>query len=214
MNKCFLGIGISFILLTSCDNQHASTNKTLADKKVEKTQQSSLQDLQKYPVHRFKDATTFARFCYQQIYMQNFKSIENHYVSAFTCSPQIFIDTTTVQHLGKILFNKLDSVCIWGSNAASGLSIQLTVKNFIINYVTPFSLTDKNLRIKTYLDTLPIRGTSIQNITHLFPNCEYVVFKVPPTTKEGFDWKSVVYVVEKLGEKYRLKATAYNHWMP
>ena len=99
----------------------------------------------------------------------------------------------------------------WGMYDSSGEPIDLTIKNYVKQFVYDVNYKDKATDININ-ENLTISNT-INNISEFYPKAQYIEFYYDGTAEfEGMDWSSLIFYIEKLNNKYYLVAVVHNQW--
>jgi len=129
-----------------------------------------------------------------------------------------FIPYSTVkveenQHFGKADVRNFAGIrvsYVWGTIDGEGSPISLTPEAYIDRYVYDYDfLQAPVIGINTVVKT----GNSLENVKDAFPDCEFVEFHYPGSTKyDGLDWKSLKLVFSETDSGRRLVAIIHSEW--
>ena len=88
----------------------------------------------------------------------------------------------------------------------------MTTPEYLNKYVLTFDINDKNVKTSTYNGKPTAYGSELHNMQEIYPNATFVEFYHPPSEVGYMDWNALIFVVEKNGNDYLLKAIIHNQW--
>lgn len=104
-----------------------------------------------------------------------------------------------------------DRAYIWGTWDGKGGAIQLPPRDYYSQFIYPVDFVNAE---KTSYNTLLGRGSSIENMTEVYPRAawvEYYFSGINPSYG-GMDWQSLRLLFEKEGEEWYLVGVVHNQW--
>ncbi len=129
-------------------------------------------------------------------------------------SPYASIDSAKVVHFtAENFLEKVKSTDIitWGNYDGSGEPISMTANEYFKEFVYSADYLNADT---TSVNKSIASGTSTNNITSVFKNCNYTESYLKGTNKklENMDWSSLYLVFERYNEKNYLVAITHNQW--
>lgn len=99
---------------------------------------------------------------------------------------------------------------VWGTIDGEGSPISLTPEAYIDRYVYDYDFLQAPI---VGINTVVKTGNSLENVKDAFPDCEFVEFHYPGSTKyDGLDWKSLKLVFSMTDGGRRLVAVIHSEW--
>ena len=100
---------------------------------------------------------------------------------------------------------------IWGDQDGSGDEIVYTITEYFKAYV--YDVDFKNETTDYHFNKDLAFSNTLNNISEVYPEAEFMEFYYDGTTEyEGMDWRSLIFYVEKLNNRYYLVAVVHNQW--
>lgn len=159
-------------------------------------------------------AIEFAKYVANNLNEKAFEEWNEYTAKKVYFSPYAYVDTTKIVSLTKPEFNKLfeyEEKIVWGRFDGTGEEIKFSVQEYFDRFVTDFNLTaERNQLLK---DTIPSRGNELNNVKEIFPNTTIIEIHKPASEESmGMDWRSLILVIEKVEDAWKLKALVHNEW--
>ena len=118
---------------------------------------------------------------------------------------QKFITTTFKKQL------EANLVLNWGDQDGSGEPIELTISDYISQWVYDFDFKTKSTEV--HINKGLAFSNTQNNLTDIFPEAHCIEFYQEGSTEyEGLDWRSLIFYVEKFEGNYVLVAVVHNQW--
>ena len=135
--------------------------------------------------------------------------------STLLFAPYLYIDTSRAQELTLEELEQFDEeqkVLDWGWYDGSGDPIELSVSDYVDRFVYDVDYLNETDTIT--LNHLHFKGNSLNNISEVFPESNYIhYYRAPKDPELGeMDWRSIVFVFEEIDNKNYLKAVVHNEW--
>ncbi len=154
------------------------------------------------PLLQAKDYATLATFVHPQ--------------AGLRFSPQLFIHTDTDLIFPRdqvVNFTMDNNVYTWGTHAARGDLLQLSIMDYWNGYVIPV-LPDQDWLMLAEGQTSP--SIAIDNFSEVYPQAAYIDFLKPGTEENGnLDWQLLRLVFEQATDgAYYLVGIIHDNWVP
>jgi hypothetical protein len=160
--------------------------------------------------------TQLARTVLKSCKEKDFKLLSSfiHPVAGLRFSPYAYVDTTTHQRLSAPALRNLASSkqkIKWGFYDGSGDTILLNLAGYFNRFVY-----DKDFMAapKRSLNKILGGGNSLNNLTKIYPGCDFMEFYFPGTDPKygGMDWKTLRLVFKKEKDKTWLVGIIHDEW--
>jgi len=154
------------------------------------------------PLLQARDYATLATFVHPQ--------------AGLRLSPQLFIhtDTDLIFTREQVANFATDSnIYTWGTHAAKGDLLQMSVVEYWVEYVMPM-MPDQQCQMLTEGQKSP--SIAIDNFSEVYPQAEYVDFLKPGTEEFGnLDWQLLRMVFEQASDgAFYLVGIIHDNWVP
>lgn len=105
-----------------------------------------------------------------------------------------------------------NAVLYWGIQDGTGDEINMTVENYFKRYVNRGDYLSKEAEIIE--NGIKIEGNSINVISDIFPNAEYISYYLPHDENDAAEmsWKTIVLVFERVNNELKLNAVVNHEW--
>ena len=128
-------------------------------------------------------------------------------------SPYAYVDTTSDVVFSRQQLTKLqltDSF-LWGHFDGTGDPIRMNVKSYFKRFVYDADFLNAE---KIALNHTFGTGNSIDNVTAVYPDCDYIEYYFSGFNKEygGMDWRSLKLVFRKEQERFYLVGIVHGEW--
>lgn len=135
--------------------------------------------------------------------------------STLLFAPYLYIDTSRAQELTLEELEQFDEeqkVLDWGWYDGSGDPIELSVSDYVDRFVYDVDYLNETDTIT--LNHVHFKGNSLNNISEVFPESNYIhYYRAPKDPELGeMDWRSIVFVFEEIDNKNYLIAIVHNEW--
>jgi hypothetical protein len=101
-------------------------------------------------------------------------------------------------------------VVLWGNYDGSGEPIFLTIDDYMDKFVTDADYLGKGEKL---INATKSRGNSVDNLTTVYPQAEYVEYYIPGTEENsGMDWRSLRLVFERHEGQWKLVGIIHGSW--
>ncbi len=127
-------------------------------------------------------------------------------------SPHGYIDSENdiVFTSGKIKQIDMDSTFFWGYEDGTGDSIKLHIADYFDAYIYDANFIES--KKVGYQEIIQTGNTKI-NISEIYPNAIFVEYHFPGTAEhDGFDWRSLRLIFEKMEETWYLVGISHDQW--
>jgi hypothetical protein len=159
-------------------------------------------------------AVEFTQYVAKNLKEKSFEKWNEYTAKTVYFSPYSYVDTTKVVSLDQSELNQLfesEKKLIWGTFDGRGDEIKFSIQEYFNRFVTDFDLTSQDNHILK--DTIPQRGSQLNNVKEIFPNATIVEIHKPASEESmGMDWRSLMFVIEKVEGAWKLKALVHNEW--
>lgn len=130
-------------------------------------------------------------------------------------SPYLYIDTTSVKKLTLEElkeYEKSNRLLNWGWYDGSGEPIKLSLSDYVDRFVYDVDYLNETDTIT--IDEVHMKGNSINNISDIYPEANYIhYYRAPKDPELGeMDWRSLIFVFEEVNTNYYLIAVVHNEW--
>ncbi len=192
-----------FLFVTSCKKStNANPSKAVKENTTQKEE------------HRtFSDELNFAQYALEQLQKGAIDSLSPYVKESILFSPYAHIDSTAQQLRLEELKHPSDKKWFWGYADGTGDSLNLSIPDYLQKFVFDIDFGDEKVEVNQYSDRPKAYGNSLQNAQDLFPKAQFVQFYKAGTEEYGgMDWKSLILVIEKQGQKPILRAIVHDQW--
>jgi hypothetical protein len=201
---------------TNCESPSTDEKQNDTQPQKEEPVATEEENVEKVENNSDKELTAmeFAKHVSKNLKEKTFENWNEFSAERVYFSPYSYVDTAKVVSLNKSKFNKLfesEKKIIWGHFDGSGEEIKFSIQEYFNRFVTDFDLTAENNQLLK--DTIPTRGSQLNNIKKVFPNATIVEIHKPASEESmGMDWRSLMLVIQKVDGTWKLKALVHNEW--
>lgn len=204
-------------ILFSCENMDVKeiTAENSSSQDQNDTVVATNNKIDKQTSRAFKNAVDFVQFCIEKIQSKEIKDLNPYVENGIVFSPNAHIIPSNTRTVGlEELSVPEKTIHYWGIYPGRGDSILLSTSDYLNRFVFNFDLNANHIEINSYDGNPKSRGSELHNIEEQFPEATTVAFYEPPS-KEGYmDWNALYFVVQKLEDRFVLKAIVHNQWTP
>lgn len=199
--------------LFSCENKDAEQEVESVEKVKEEVVIGEAEEEE--VSYHFDDEVAFARMAYKEMSEGRYDLLTRYTSGKILFSPYAYIDTATAREVTiEEIKAGTDEVHFWGIQDGSGDSLLMSTPEYLNQYIFGVDILGaEELSIQTYEGEAPkAYGSELHNVHQLYPEATFVEFYIAPSEEGYLDWKALIFVVEKQGEDYLLKAIIHNQW--
>lgn len=209
------------LLLWSCNSTTENTTeeiRTEESNKIKAQDDSTLIDSNDGETTEKKDIKTIGKVLLKAFSDKNYSMLAPYLKdenSVVLFAPYLYIDTTRAQELTLEELKQYDKekkILDWGWYDGSGDAIELSVSDYVDRFVYDVDYLNETDTIT--MNHVHFKGNSLNNISEVFPESNYIHFYRAPKDPElgEMDWRSIIFVFEEFDKKYYLKAVVHNEW--
>lgn len=203
------------LLFLSCDSTPDDTKTEPS--KTKEVQDSSVVDTSNEAPEQ-NDLKTIGAELLSAFSSKNYAGLSPYFKdenSTLLFAPYLYIDTSRAQELTLEelkQFDKEQTILNWGWYDGSGDPIELSVSDYVDRFVYDVDYLNETDTIT--LNHVHFKGNSLNNITEVFPESNYIhYYRAPKDPELGeMDWRSIVFVFEEVDNKNYLIAIVHNEW--
>lgn len=196
--------------LFSCENnmekREANIKRSTGEKKVIVPEDETAERVQ------FANEIDFAKYCAALLKEGNIDGLRPYTDGEILMSPYAYIQPNTRKVTLGEFKERTNEVHYWGNYDGSGDSILLSTPQFLNKFVLDFDISTPDIKATKFQSTPKAYGNEMHNVQKIYPNLTYVQFYKSASKKENMDWRVLIYVVEKNGDDFILKAIVHSQW--
>lgn len=214
MNKSIIGVLICLSLFSACKDESAS-NKETSKQVSEEVESDTIQD-QKELSQKVEDKNPidFVKMVAEQISEREFSNWDEFSKEQVFFSPYAQIDTSSLVYLSSDDLSEYydqEKKWYWGVQDGTGDRIELSFKKYLDRYVNDFDFFADAVEY-SIVDQPKVYGNELHNVTSLYPESTFVEVHKPSTDEMGMNWRSLIFVLEKIDGDLRLHGVVHNEW--
>lgn len=209
--KYIFGVLILAIGFVSCEG---------TENNVQEPQTNDLDSLEMevsdtYEIPSFDNEIEFAKYVIDKFNKFEFEALApfiNDDVGVLFSPYAHIVKETAPIYDNHMLVDGFEEEVYWGVQDGSGDPLYYTLRYFIERHISSLDINSDLTEINIFTDKPKNYGSELHNVHEIFEGDTYVEFYHPPSEEGYLDWKGLIVVVSKNGDKYQLKAIIHNQW--